>query len=236
MLGKTWYHKSIKKVIATFATLFSEVVIVTGDNKEVKVPIHFAQKSKLIESMMGNEDVRNMYVDVGLPVFGFEIVNYSYQPEVMTNPLNIQHQRLTSSDDKEFMFTSVPYSIGIELYLLADTMDSMYQVIEQVVPFFTPQLTLKITDKDLYGLTTNITFDLTAVSQDVQYESSFDEKKVISCNFSFIVHTKLHSNPRSLTRIREIIVNMKEKDHDDVFSKLTGTRINGNESFEWKEE
>ena len=90
------------------------------------------------------------------------------------------------------------------------------QILEQIVPFFTPQLTVTIKDIELYDLNTNITFDLTAVSQDIQYESVFDDKKLVMFNFSFIANTKFHSNPRSIQRIKDVIINMSEKDDEDV--------------------
>lgn len=232
MIGQHFYHKSIKKVVATFGSLFSDVTVETGNNKIIKVPLHYAQKQKFIEVLSNNEDIRNMYTDVALPVMGFEIVNYAYNPEKMTNPINVQHQVITK-DDVQFMFTSVPYTIGIELYLATNTIDEMYQVIEQIIPFFAPQLTVTIKDKELYDLKTNITFDLTAVSQDIQYESSFEEKRTIICNFSFMAHTKFHSNPRSIQRIKDVIINMSEKDHEELFDKLVGHRANNDEDFKW---
>lgn len=232
MIGDHFYHRSIKKVIATFGSLFSDVTVEAGTGKIVKVPIHYAQKQKFVEVLANNQDMRDMYMDVALPVMGFEVVNYAYAPEQMTNPLNVQH-KVIQGDGVSFMFTSVPYNIGIELYLATNTLDEMYQVIEQIIPFFAPQLTVTIRDKDIYDLKTNITFDLTAVSQDIQYETTFDEKRVIMCNFSFLAHTKFHSNPRSIQRIKDVIINMSEADHEELFEKLVGTRAPGDEEFKW---
>lgn len=232
MIGEHFYHRSIKKVIATFGSLFSDVTIKTGKGGFIQVPIHYAQKQKFVEVLSNNEDVRNMYTDVGLPVLGFEVVNYAYNPEKMTNPLNVQN-KIIEKDNVTFMFTSVPYTIGIELYLATNTLDELYQIIEQIAPFFAPQLTVTINDKDLYDLKTNITFDLNSVSQDIQYESSFDEKRIILANFSFSAHTKFHSNPRSIQRIKDVIINMSEKDHDELFDKLVGHRDNADEEFTW---
>ena len=82
-----------------------------------------------------------MYTDTTLPSLGFEITNFMYNSELMTNPTNIQHIR-RNIDDVEFAFTSVPYTIGIELFVATNTVDEGYQILEQIVPFFTPQLTV----------------------------------------------------------------------------------------------
>lgn len=223
MIGEHFYHKSIKKVIATFGSLFSDVTIKTSTNKLVKVPIHYSQKQKWIEVLTVNPDSRDLYTDTTLPSFGFEITNFVYNPEMMINPLNIQHFK-AGPDNVDFMFASVPYTIGIELYLATNTVDEAYQIVEQILPFFTPQLTVTIKDIDLYNLNTNITFDMTALSQDIQYESVFDEKRIILFNFSFNAHTKFHSNPRSIQRIKDVIINMSEKDHEEMFEQLVGSR------------
>lgn len=233
MIGQHFYYKSIKKVIATFGSLFSDVVVKTSESRDViKVPIHYAHKSKWIESLTVNPDSREMYTDTTLPSLGFEITNFMYNSELMTNPTNIQHIR-RNIDDVEFAFTSVPYTIGIELFVATNTVDEGYQILEQIVPFFTPQLTVTIKDIDIYNLNTNITFDLTAVSQDIQYESVFDDTKLIMFNFSFVANTKFHSNPRSIQRIKNVLINMTEKDHEEMFEKLTGHRDDISGDFIW---
>lgn len=235
MIGQAWYHKSIKKVISVFGSLFSDISITAGTGDVIKVPIHFSQKQKFIEALFNNEDVRNMHVDITTPALGFEIVNYLYNPEQMSNPMNIQHQKIASDNQSiDFMFSSVPYTIGIELYAMTNTLDEAYQIIEQIIPFFTPQLTVTIKDLDLYSLNTNITFDLNSISQDVQYENTFDERRSIMVNFSFSAHTKFHSNPRSIERIKKVIVNMSEKDHEENFDQLLGIRQSNGE-FKWSE-
>lgn len=235
MIGEHFYHKSIKKVIATFGSLFSDVTVETGKGNIIKVPIHYAQKQKFVEVLAHNEDLRNTRKDVALPIMGFEIVNYAYAPEQMTNHLNVQHKTVANpgADKVEFMFSSIPYNIGIELYLATSTVDEMYQVIEQIIPFFAPQLTVTIRDKDLFNLKTNITFDMTAISQDIQNENEFDQKRTIMCNFSFIAHTKFHSNPRSIQRIKDVIINMSETDHEKVFDQLLGKRDPVDDEFKW---
>ena len=231
MIGQHFYHRSIKKIIATFGSLFSDITVETGQKKIIKVPIHFSQKQKFIEVALGAPDVRDMYTDITLPVMGFEITNYLYNAEQMTNPINMQHKKL-STDKADFMFTSIPYTVGIELFVLTNTLDEAYQIVEQIIPFFTPQLTVTITDIDMHNLKTNITFDLTTISQDIQYESSFDEKRTIMFNFSFSAHTKFHSNPRTLDRIKKVLIDMKEADHESAFGKLTGT-LNDENTFNW---
>jgi len=221
MIGEFFYHRSIKKVIATFGSLFSDVVIQAGNNEIVTVPIQYAHKQKFIEVLSNNTDVRNLYTDIGLPVMGFEITSFTYAPERMTNPLNIQNIR-KSENEVNMIFTSIPYSIGIELYIATNTVDEGYQILEQIVPFFTPQLNVTISDIDFHNIKTNLTFDLTSFSQDIQNEGVFDEKRVCLFNFSFICHTKFHSNPRSLERIKKVIIEMKDDDHNDAFDRFVG--------------
>lgn len=235
MIGQQFYHKSIKKVISTFGSLFSEIKILSGKGEVIDVPIHFSQKDKLIEALSMNEDVNNPKVDIALPVIGFEVSNYLYSPERMTNPINNQHIKTVSNDKVVTQFTSVPYAMGIEMFVLTNTMDEAYQILEQIVPFFTPELTVTIQDVDLFNLTTNITFSLGSISQDIQYESEFNQKKIISFQYSFTAYTKFHSNPRSLERIKTVIASLKEGDHEKEYSRLVGTRNVNTDKFDWKD-
>lgn len=233
MIGEHFYHKSIKKVIATFGSLFSDITIQAGTDEIITVPIHYAHKQKFIEVATNNTDVRNMYTDVALPIIGFEITSFTYSPERMTNPMNIQNIRPNGSDEVKFMFTSIPYSISLEMYIATNTVDEGYQIIEQIVPFFTPQLTVTISDIDFHNIKTNLTFDLSSFSQDIQNESVFDEKRVCLFNFSFLCHTKFHSNPRSMERIKKVIIDMKEADHEKAFDRFVGDRNLMSDEFDW---
>lgn len=221
MIGQHFYHKGSKKVISTFGSLFSDITVQVGTGNIIKVPIHYAHKQKFIEVLANNADVRNMYSDVALPIMGFEITSFTYAPERMTNPINVQNITNIDPDTASVMFTSIPYSIAIELYVATNTVDEGYQIIEQIVPFFTPQLTITISDVDFYKIKTNLTFDLTSFSQDIQNESSFDEKRVCLFNFSFTCHTKFHSIPRSMDRVKQLIVNMNDDDHQSAFDTFT---------------
>lgn len=233
MIGQYFYHKSIKKVISTFGSLFSDVMVQAGTDQIIKVPIHYAHKQKFIEVATNNIDVRNMYVDITLPVMGFEVTSFTYAPERMTNPMNVQNIRPVNSDEVNFLFTSIPYSLTIELYIATNTVDEGYQIIEQIVPFFTPQLTITISDIDFHNIKTNLTFDLTSFSQDIQNEGSFDDKRVCLFNFSFTCHTKFHSNPRSMERIKKMIIDMKQADHETAFDRFIGERNLMSDEFDW---
>lgn len=220
MIGEYFYHRSIKKVISTFGSLFSDVTVMTGGDQVIKVPIHYAHKQKFMEILANNADVRNLYMDAALPLMGFEITSFTYAPERMTNPMNIQNMKVVSDTTSSFMFTSIPYTIAIELYIATNTVDEGYQIIEQIVPFFTPQLTVTISDIDFYNIKTNLTFDLSNFSQDIQNENSFDEKRVCTFNFSFTCHTKFHSIPRSMDRIKNVIISMNDAAHEEAFNQL----------------
>ena len=114
MIGEYFYHKSLKKIISTFGSLFSDVIVMTGNDQQIKVPIHYAHKQKFLEIAANNSDVRNMVVDTTLPIMGFEITSYAYAPERMTNPMNIQNIKNVSDTQSSFIFTSIPYNVSIE--------------------------------------------------------------------------------------------------------------------------
>lgn len=236
MIGQSFYFKSIKKVISAFGSLFNEIIIITGNDKEIVVPIKFSQRSKLYEALFENKDLSNMKTGLTLPVIGFEISGLSYNPEQMTNPINLQRHRTIDANSSEVMLTSVPYTINIEMFVMTNTLDESYQISEQILPFFTPSITLTIQDLQLHDTNTNLIFTLNAVSFETDYESDFSDNRVITQNYSFSVNTKFHSNPRKINKIKTAILTMSDTDHEDSFEKLVGTRVKNTKTneFNWE--
>lgn len=221
MLDTPFYHQSIKKVVSSFAAIFNDLCILDSENKIKRIPIQFSQKQKFVELYAQLPDLNESNNDIALPVIGFEIASFNYDSTRMVNPINIQHRSNDKdSDEFKYMLTSIPYDIGIEMFIAVNSLDDGYKIVEQIVPFFTPNLTITIRDLPEYEINTNITFDLTSCSQDVEYEGGFDTTRIIQWNLSFIAKTWFHSNPRSVPKIKKFIANLSEKDMTDIFDKI----------------
>lgn len=220
-----FYHGTIKKVIATFASLFKDLTITTDSGKVIPVPLHYAPKQKFLEVLAHNADGLQLQNDIALPVMGFEMPSMNYDAARMTNPLTQPHKKRydpNNPDTVRYMYNSIPYDFNFELYIATNTTTDAFKVVEQILPFFTPNLTVTIKDNIEFDIQTNITFDLTAVSYTIEYEGAYTDKRTIQWQISFTAHAYIHSNPREINRIKEIIVNLSEKGFDEIYETMLG--------------
>lgn len=112
----------------------------------IKVPIHYSPKEKFIEMIrVANDFDDGFETQLTLPRFGFELISLDYDGVRMTNPLS----RIKDVDDHnaQYMLNRVPYNFSFTLYLATRKFEDSLKIIEQIVPFFTPDLNISIKDK-----------------------------------------------------------------------------------------
>ena len=82
MLGKQFYHETIRKVVVAFGTLFNDIHLVRKDNngtitQSMKVPLAYGPRQKFLVRLAEDPDLTKQ-VAVTLPRIGFEIQNLEY--------------------------------------------------------------------------------------------------------------------------------------------------------------
>lgn len=220
MARPIFYYGTTKKIIVGFASIFEEVQFVDGHGQTILVPIHYSPKEKFIENIQANPDFDNTNYEMVLPQMGFEVSSMKFAPERHTNPLS-KISDVNSTDGEQYMFNRVPYDFEITLYLAARRFEDSLRIIEQIVPFFTPELTITINDKEDYSIQTNVPIVLNDVSFDIDYEGSFSTKRTINWTLNFTAKGYLYSNTRESTRIKKTIMDLHNSDYDSTFERLT---------------
>ena len=82
MLGQSFYHETIRKVVVAFGTMFNDISIVRKDNsgdiiQSMKVPLAYGPRQKFLIRLRDDPDLTKQ-VAITLPRIGFEIQNLSY--------------------------------------------------------------------------------------------------------------------------------------------------------------
>lgn len=195
MFEQAFYYQSIKKSIIGFGALFSNIKAVRrnedGTTTElVKVPIAYGPKEKFIVRLDAEPelDVSNG-VMITLPRLGFEITGYQYDGAAMTNRNNkIQCRTAT---DGAFTYTPVPYNIDIEMYLLTKGTEDSLQILEQILPLFTPEYTMTVNAVPAMNINIDVPIQLNGVSVSDDYEGDMATKRLVTHTFSFTMKTKI---------------------------------------------
>jgi len=214
-----FYYQTVKNVIAAFGTIFSDVIYVNDYGQEVLVPLHYAPREKFVEFIQVKPDYDNaLDTDTTLPRFGFELISVDFDSTRMLNPMS----RMTHRTDSEsrYMFNRVPYNFAFNLYLAARKFEDSLKIVEQIVPFFTPDLNITIRDKEDFDISTDIPVVLNNTSFVIDYQGSFETRRTIQWDFSFTAKGYLYSNVREQTRIKETIIKMTNQDFNKVYESF----------------
>lgn len=215
-----FYFSTTKNIVASFGIIFSDVVFENDFGESVKVPIHFTSKEKFTEVINANTDYESaLQTESTLPRFGFELTSIDFDSSRMTNPLS----RMRDSEDqtKQYMLSRIPYNFSFSLYLVTRKLEDSLKIMEQIVPFFTPDLNITIKDKSDFGYMTDIPFSLSNMSLSIDNQGSFETRRTILWQFNFIAKAWLYSNVRKQNRIKETIVKMEDEDFSVVYEALT---------------
>ena len=81
-----------------------------------------------------------------LPRMGFDITGLTYDAERKLGKL--KQYKLQDSGDNTVLrtqFAPVPYNINFGLYILSKNTEDALQIVEQILPFFTPDFTVTMT-------------------------------------------------------------------------------------------
>lgn len=197
--GNVYYHGSIKKAIVAFGRLFSDVYIdrkqgdtVTGTTlQRLQVPISYAPKEKWIVRVEQQVDIENNTTMVTLPRMSFEINGYSYDPSRKLNRMQ-QIKTDAASSTKPTVYTPVPYNLDISLYVVTKTQEDGMQIIEQILPTFSPEYTLQVNMVPEMGITMDVPVVLNNISVVDEYDGSFTDRRYVTHTLNFEMKLNLY--------------------------------------------
>ena len=196
MFGRTWRHRTLRKYIIYFGTLFDNVYL-TRENSEgetvttMKVPLNYGPKEKYLARLEGNPDLQRPLA-MTLPRMSFEMTGIMYAPErkiLSTNKVVY----IDPTEGVKYQYAPVPYDILFSLSIMVKNAEDGTRIVEQVLPYFTPQWTstLNILPEMDYKL--DVPIILNNVSMEDTYEGNFETRRAIIWTLDFTMKGQLFS-------------------------------------------
>lgn len=210
MLGSHFYHGLIKKYVILFGSLFSDIMIDRLDsNNEVKrslkVPVQYGPKERYLARYRQNPDLLRE-VSMVFPRMAFEITNIMYDPTRKLNTIgNIPNVNSGNANVLDTQYNPVAYNFDITLSIISRNTEDALKIVEQIVPFFTPQWTESLTL--IEGM--NIQMDIPIIMRNIQtvdtYSGNFENKEWVIWDLTFTLKGYLYGPTRSRSLIKESI-------------------------------
>ena len=214
MLGSTFYHQTIRKYVAAFGTLFNDINIERKNSsgavvERVKVPLAYGPRQKWILALSDTTDQRRVLA-ARLPRIGFSLTGVSYDSVRKLNTVIRNVAANTASTGSVLsQYNPVPYNFDLELFILVNNAEDGTQILEQILPYFTPEFTVTINTIPDMGIKADVPIVLNSASQSDEYEGELATRRTIIWTLSFLLKGFVYPDVKSGTLIKSIEVNFR---------------------------
>lgn len=227
MLGNRFYFASIRKITAAFGTLFNDIHIARFNKNDtikstLKIPLSYGPKQKYLQRL----NQRSSQNTVGaktqniLPRMSFELVGMQMeQSSQLPHTTKISVPIAGNANSFKTVFQPVPYDINIDLHIMTKHLDDGLQILEQILPYFKPALSVSIDEVPDMGIIRDIKYILQSVSAEDNYEGGLEEdKRVLTWTISFVAKMYFYQGTSDTKVIKSLVTNIYED--PDLLEKL----------------
>jgi hypothetical protein len=103
-------------------------------------------------------------------------------------------------------YSPVPYNFDVDLSIMVLNSDDGAQILEQILPFFTPEFHVTLNEMKLLGVKRDIPVILNSISTEDDYEGDFLTRRSLTHTLSFTVQGYLYGPLKEQGIIREVNV------------------------------
>ena len=215
MLGSTFYHQTIRKYVAVFGTLFNDINIERKNSsgtvvEKLKVPLAYGPKQKWLLAVQDTTADRKV-VATRTPRMGFAMTGVSYDTARKLNTIgrNVAANTSASTTNMTTMYNPVPYNFDFELFILVKNAEDGTQILEQILPYFTPEFTVTVNTIPDMNIKADVPIVLNSSSVADEYEGDLSARRTITWTLSFVLKGQIYPNLTSGEVIKTIEVNFR---------------------------
>jgi len=217
MLGQTFYHQTIRKYVALFGTLFNDINIEKKDSggnvlSRQKVPIAYGPKQKFLIRLREDSNL-DRQVAIQLPRLAFEMTGIAYDPIRKLNTIGTLTHKESINGERNIkkMFNPSPYILDFSLYAFVENAEDGTQILEQILPFFTPEFNVSVNILTDMGIKLDIPIVLQSATSEDSYEGEFSARRTIVWTINFMLKGFIYPDVKSgQSLIKSVEIAFKE--------------------------
>lgn len=137
------------------------------------MPIEYGDAEKYVKRLRGDPEMLKK-TQIVLPRMSYEMTGFSYDNsrKLNTNSKNFA----PSASGALSAYNPVPYDFNFNLTIYTRNVEDGNQIIEQIVPYFTPDYTLKLNLVPEMNMVKNIPFVINSVQQIIEADGDFSSE------------------------------------------------------------
>ena len=200
MFGTHFYHKRVRTAVSVFGSLFNNLNVLRTNSSnqvisQVKVPLSYAKKRDFLSRIEDIGTGESEYkLAIKLPRLSFEITSMTYDATRQLPKVNTMSRAIQNSVvSRQRLYSATPYTIGFALNIYAKNQDDALQVVEQILPYFTPQYTVTVKPfTDIPTLLEDVPITLSSVSMNDDQSTPLGSQRTIVYTLAFDMDILLH--------------------------------------------
>lgn len=206
MFGQTFYHRTIRKYVTYFGTLFNEIYINRDSNNTggsapystLIVPISYGPKQKTLSRLDGDPSL-NRPAAIVLPRMSFELTSMRYDSSRKLTTANKGFvSTFANSDDRlKYVYNPVPYDLDFSLHVYVKNAEDGTRILEQILPYFTPEWTATLNLIPELDVKLDIPVVISDITSEDSYEGSVEERRIITWTLNFTMRGYLFGPVKS---------------------------------------
>lgn len=150
----------------------------------LKVPLAYAAKEKMLARFENDPDINRPFSTL-LPRMSFEMVNMEYDGSRKLHTVGRSVVKDTNTAKLKYQYNPVPYNVTFKLYVYVKNAEDGTKIIEQILPFFTPDWTTSVSLIPEMGIKMDIPVILNNIGIDDTYEGSFEQRRALIWTLDF---------------------------------------------------
>ena len=211
-------RSAIRNVSVVFGSVFSNLHVrrykkngEIDESKTTLVPIAYSAKeaySLWIDESMRMPD-STAEVNVKLPRLSFEMTGLAATPDRGMNVNYPIHGRSISPSGAVVKSTApVAYSFEFTLTIWAKNMDDSIQILDQILPMFAPEVSVKMKESFKINLVNDVKIVLGSVSKGDSYQTML-ENRLINWDLTFTVYANvLPPRTSEMSVVQDVIADL----------------------------
>jgi hypothetical protein len=153
----------------------------------IKVPITYSPKEKMLARLNQDPNIDRQTATPTMPMMSFEMTGMSYDGSRKLNTVGRSVVKNINDNSLKYQYNPVPYNIGFRLYVYVKNAEDGTKIVEQILPYFTPDWTTTVKLIPEMEITLEIPLVLTSISQEDNYSGSFTERQAIVWTMDFVM-------------------------------------------------
>ena len=227
---QTFYWSTTRKLTAVFGSMFNDIKIVrrASDDTEVSrhlVPIQYGPKNSWYNSKELREadyiSGEGPNIKTMLPRISFELVGMVYNETRKTNTMNVMASNIAGdTSSKQKLLAPVPYDFSFDLIVYSKYIEDGLQIVEQIIPYFSPSLNVKIKEMEDPLVYNDVQVTLEGVTNEDNYLDTLDTNRILTWTFAFRAAANVYPPIDPTSVIRKSIINIDNIIEDGLVADL----------------